>query len=163
MKRQIDFIRTGTVIDHIKAGEAIRILKLINLESSIRSGDSKVMIGCNFESARLGKKDIIKISGAFVTQREVNQITLIAPNASVTIVRDSEVVRKFQLSIDSKISNIIHCVNPNCITNHEAMSTLFYPIGVEKSEFQCHYCETILSKDQLKFNSPSSESEAAKR
>jgi aspartate carbamoyltransferase regulatory subunit len=160
VKRQIDFIRTGTVIDHIKAGEAIRILKLLNLEPSIRSGESKVMIGCNFESARLGKKDIIKISGAFVTQREVNQITLLAPSASVTIVQDAKVVRKFKLSINSKIANIIHCVNPGCITNHEVMSTLFYPRGVDKSEFQCHYCEMILSKDQLKFNAPTTDQES---
>ena len=80
--KQIDFIQNGTVIDHIKAGEGpLKVLEVLQMIEHISQGQCKVMIGCNFDSGVINRKDIIKISGGFLTQKEVNQVSLIAPSS----------------------------------------------------------------------------------
>ena len=74
--KQIDFIQNGTVIDHIKAGESFKVLEVLQMIEHISEGQCKVMIGCNFDSGVISRKDIIKISGGFLTQKEVNQVSL---------------------------------------------------------------------------------------
>lgn len=151
MAKQIEFIQNGTVIDHIKAGEALKVLEILKLVEHIQKGRCKVMIGCNFESARIGVKDIIKISNGYLTQRELNQISLLAPNASISVIRNYKIVDKYQLSIEEEIQNVIACNNAGCITNHESMPTRFYNLNSDLLEFQCHYCEMIIEKENIQF------------
>lgn len=151
MKQMIDFIRNGTVIDHIKSGEAFKVLEVLQLIDHITGGQCKVMIGCNFDSGVIGQKDIIKISGGFLTQKEVNQVSLIAPSATVSIIRDSQIADKFKLQVEKELYNIISCRNPNCITNVETMATRFHTLSADAGEFQCHYCEVIMEKPDLRF------------
>ena len=149
--KQIDFIRNGTVIDHIKAGESFKVLEVLQMIEHISEGQCKVMIGCNFDSGEIGRKDIIKISGGFLTQKEVNQVSLIAPRATVSIIRDSRISDKYKLQVEPELYNIIACRNPNCITNMESMPTRFHTLSADAGEFQCHYCEVIMEKEDLRF------------
>tara|TARA_Y100000589_G_scaffold201448_1_gene190096 strand:+ start:62 stop:517 length:456 start_codon:yes stop_codon:yes gene_type:complete len=149
--KQIDFIRNGTVIDHIKAGEAFKVLEVLQMIEHISEGQCKVMIGCNFDSGEIGRKDIIKISGGFLTQKEVNQVSLIAPRATVSIIRESRIIDKYSLQVETELHNIIACRNPNCITNVESMPTRFHTLSADAGEFQCHYCEVIMEKEDLRF------------
>jgi aspartate carbamoyltransferase regulatory subunit len=149
--KQIEFITNGTVIDHIKAGEALHVLDVLHLTEDIRSGQCKVMVGCNFESGNLGFKDIIKISNRVLTEKELNQISLLAPNATVNIIENEKVVKKFFLKSEAEIHNIIRCANPSCITNNEPMGTLFRVLDADQNSFECHYCGVTLKKDKLHF------------
>ena len=149
--KQIEFITNGTVIDHIKAGEALRVLDVLHLTEDIRSGQCKVMVGCNFESGHLGFKDIIKISNRVLTEKELNQIALLAPNATINIIENEQVVKKFFLKPEVEIRNVIRCANPSCITNNEPMGTLFRALDAAQNSFECHYCGVTLKKDNLTF------------
>jgi aspartate carbamoyltransferase regulatory subunit len=92
----------------------------------------------------MGRKGIIKISERFFRDDELNKIALIAPNASVNIIRDFKVVEKKLLTIPKTICGIVKCINPMCVTNHEDIPTRFRTI-VKGSEIQlqCVYCEKI--------------------
>ncbi len=145
---KVDAIKDGTVIDHIPGGKAIHVLKILNGSK----GDT-VSIGMNLVSAKFGRKDIVKIENHELSADEVNRIALIAPTASITIIRDYEVAEKRKVEIPEILENIAHCPNPNCITNVESIATRFDRYrDTEEGEtgFMCHYCEKIYEADGLK-------------
>ena len=92
----------------------------------------------------MGSKGIIKISERFFKDDELNKIALIAPKASVNIIRDFEVVEKKVLTIPETITGIVRCINPMCVTNHENIPTRFKTIvNGSRIRLQCSYCEKI--------------------
>lgn len=143
--KQIEFIQNGTVIDHIDSGRTLRILSTLGL---LDDQDNKIMIGHNFESGRIGKKDIIKISNKFLTKSEMNKISVLCPNATVSIIKEGSIHDKFNLSVEDEIVNIIKCSNKVCMTNNEDMKTRFIKSG---EEFKCNYCEKSVTRDKLLF------------
>lgn len=140
-------IKEGTVIDHIQAGQALKIIQILKLDNH----ENIVTTGLNFPSKMLGKKDIVKVENRELTQDEANKLSILAPTATINIIKNFEVVKKFKVEIPKQLSKVAVCPNPKCITNHENMNTLFYT-KKEKTELklQCHYCEKIFSQHDIK-------------
>jgi len=142
---KVNAIKNGTVIDHITAGRVQKVLEIVNLDSP-----ETVMIGMNLQSNKIGKKDIIKIENKVLSQDEVNSIALIAPNATLIIIKDFEVVSKDYLELPEKISNLIVCPNPKCITNEEIMKSEFRLTEDTPPQVRCSYCEKKYPIEEVK-------------
>src|SRR3990170_6754344 len=105
-------IENGIVIDHIPAGKAFLVLKLLKLDPSAR-----VLIALNVDSRHLGKKDLIKIEGTYLTSREIDLIGLVAPSATLNIIEDWKVKEKRLIRPPMKVEGIFRCPNPLCPSN----------------------------------------------
>lgn len=139
---RISKIRNGTVIDHVTAGQSLNVLAILGIDGS---GGTGVSIGMNVPSDRLGQKDIVKVEGRELSQSEVDVLSLIAPEATINIVRDFDVVDKLRVERPDVVSGLIACPNHSCITNaDEPVDTGF---AVVSGGLQCQYCETVLRVD----------------
>ena len=96
-KLKIDRIHKGTVIDHIDAGYALTILSLTGLDES----PDLMTIGVNVYSKKHGKKDIIKIEGVFLNEIQMQKISILSPNASISLIDNYKVIEK-KKSVNSK-------------------------------------------------------------
>ena len=141
-------IKEGTVIDHITAGCALSVLKILNITG--KEGFI-VSIAMNVPSNKLGKKDVVKIEGRKLKENEVNKIALIAPKATINIVENYEVKRKIRIEIPEVIKNIIKCRNPSCITNspREPVIPKFRVVSKNPIRLRCMYCDTILELEDI--------------
>ncbi len=145
---KVDAIKNGTVIDVIPGGKAVQVLKILNGK---KGAGEPVSIGMNLPSSKFGKKDIVKIENHELSADDVNRIAIIAPTATITIIRDYGTSEKWKVEIPAVIENIAHCPNPNCITNIESLPTRFDALQAEaNSEFMCHYCEKVYEAGGLK-------------
>lgn len=135
-------IKNGTVIDHITAGQSIRIMKLLGLQKK------KATLGMNLPSKSLGLKDLIKVEDFVISDEAAGQIAVFAPQATINIVQDFNIVRKYKVALPNHLNNILGCLNPRCITNHERASTCFsvQHIG-KKVALTCNYCEKSFAHD----------------
>ena len=132
-------IENGTVIDHIPAGRALTVLRVLGITG--KEG-VRVALVMNVESGKLGRKDIVKIEGRKLTPEEVNIISAVAPTATINIIRNFEVVKKFKVSPPEVIKGRFRCKNPTCITNapREPVEPTFYLVKREPPLFVCAYC-----------------------
>jgi len=144
---KVSAIKQGTVIDHIPPGQAFKIVKILNLEN----GKEFIMIGMNFGSKKYGRKDIVKIENRELKSDEANAISLIAPIATLNIIRNFKVVKKTKVKVPKLIKRIIRCLNPNCITRHEDVQTKFHVISTKPLTIKCHYCERITPLEEITF------------
>jgi aspartate carbamoyltransferase regulatory subunit len=140
-------IKDGTVIDHINGGSALFVLKILGITGQ----EKRVMtIAINVPSKRFKSKDILKIEGRAINTQELNKIALVAPHASVNIIRDYKVVEKQEVKLPKIIEGIVKCKNPTCITNsQEPVITKFYVNSEEPLMLKCHYCGDVLSKTEV--------------
>ncbi len=139
-------IENGTVIDHIPSAKLFEVINLLHLEELKTS----IMVGFNLKSKKMEQKSIIKIADKFFTDAELNQLSVIAPNVSLCIIRNYEVVEKKRVELPSAIRGIVKCANPKCISNNEPMASLFHVSDREQGIIQCHYCEKEQSLEQVK-------------
>jgi len=141
-------IKEGIVIDHIPAGKALKVLKILGIEG--KEGYRVAMV-MNVESRKLGKKDIVKIEGKFLSKKELDLISLIAPTATVNIVKNYEVVQKYKVELPEKIKGVIKCPNPNCITNRprEIAQPEFILRKKEPVKLECAYCGTVIKGEEI--------------
>lgn len=140
-------IREGTVIDHITAGNALSVLKILGLTGS---GDNVVSIVMNVPSQNLGAKDIVKIEGWELSPDEVDRISLISPRATINIIRSYKVVEKQKTKMPNVIRGIVRCANLSCISNsNEPMTQIFIVENEEPLRMRCHYCNRIMSKEDV--------------
>lgn len=151
MSGEKDFLRVrkierGTVIDHISTGTALRVLKILGVTGA---EGYVVSILMNVESKKYGKKDIIKLEDRFLTEEEVNKIALVAPHATINIIDDYRVVKKWRVSVPELAVGILKCPNPRCITNsgREPVKTEFKLRGREPLTYECEYCGIIVSEE----------------
>jgi aspartate carbamoyltransferase regulatory subunit len=136
---RVNKIRNGTVIDHIAGGQALNVLAILDVDAD--SGDT-VSVVMNVPSDRLGTKDIVKVEGRELSQDEVDVLSLIAPAASINIVRDFDVVEKHRVERPSEVTGVLSCPNRHCITNEdEPVDTRF---DVLDDGIRCQYCGTIV-------------------
>lgn len=136
---KIPLIKEGTVIDHISAGNAVKVLHILGIPE--RTFDSIVSVAMNVNS-KIGKKDIVKVENRELKPEEVNKIALIAPKATINIIRDYEVVKKFKVHLPDEIVGIVRCPNPNCISNtREPVESRFKVISRDPIRIKCFYCE----------------------
>lgn len=133
-------LENGTVLDHIPSEQVYKALDILNLKGI----ENRITIGINLGSEHYGHKGIIKIEGRFFADDELNKLALIAPNATVNVIRDFKVVEKKKLDLPHEVEGVAHCMNPKCITNHEPVRTRFTTV-VRDGEVQllCHYCEKL--------------------
>ena len=145
---KIKAIKNGTVIDHITANKALHILKILNLPDP---ETKNVTVAMNVSSAEIGRKDILKIENRELDPEELNQVALIAPKATINIIRDFKPVKKDKIVLPEKITGIINCTNPKCITNYEnePITPKFNVIQSYPPVVRCHYCEKLIKTEDI--------------
>ena len=139
-------IENGTVIDHIPSSKLFQVVRLLHLENI----PSSIMVGYNLKSRKMGVKSIIKVADRFFTDEELNLLSVVAPNVSLCIIRDYEVVEKKTVALPAQLTDIVCCANPKCITNHEPMPTRFHVVDEEKGIIRCHYCEKEMNLEHVR-------------
>jgi aspartate carbamoyltransferase regulatory subunit len=144
---KVSAIENGTVIDHIPPKSVFQVIKILHLEES----DDMVLFATNLESKKFGKKGIVKVSKKFFKKHEINKIGLVAPDATLIVIKDFLVTSKENVKLPDTIEDIVKCFNPNCITNHEKVNTKFYMIDKKDIKIRCHYCEKITDKKNMVF------------
>ena len=133
---KIDSIVNGIVIDHITAGNGMRLYKLLGLDEL----DCSVAIIKNVHSRKQGKKDIIKVDSNIELDMDV--IGYVDPGITVNIIKDGELVEKKQISLPNTITNVVMCKNPRCITTTEQeLPHDFRLTDRENKVYRCMYCE----------------------
>ena len=132
-------------LDHIPAKNLFKVISILGLDHI----DSQITFGTNLESKKLGKKAIIKISGKFFEDTDINRIALVAPDAKLNIIKDYEVVEKKVVEVPDEIVGIAKCMNPKCITNYEKVTTRFRVVSKKSVALKCHYCEKITNQENL--------------
>lgn len=134
-------IRNGTVIDHIDCGQALKVLRIIGITDSVRSTVSVLL---HVPSKKDGWKDVIKVEDRELDTKEVDKISLIAPRATINIIRDFNVAEKFNVKLPDVAKGIVRCGNPNCITNmNEPVETEFIVESKRPLLLRCVYCDRI--------------------
>jgi aspartate carbamoyltransferase regulatory subunit len=141
----VSAIQNGTVIDHVPAKTLFKVIQILGLDHM----ENQVTFGTNLESKKLGKKAIIKISGIYFEDQDINRIALVAPDAKLNIIRDYEVVEKKVVQVPDTITGIAKCMNPKCITNYETVKTKFKVVSKKSVALKCHYCEKITTQENL--------------
>ena len=137
-------IRNGTVIDHIPCGDALQVLKILHLPK--QGSTSTISVVMNVSSTKQGLKDIVKIEDRIVDETELNKISLIAPSASINIIRDFKVIEKKSVHLPEEIVGILKCQNPSCISNQgEPVAGTFRVYTKKPLKLKCCYCERIQS------------------
>lgn len=143
---QVEAIHNGTVIDHIPAGQGIKIMRLFGLVKT----KEKITIGLNLPSKAWGAKDIIKVENTRLSAAQANQLALFAPDATVNMIEDFEVVEKLQLQLPEKVEGVFSCPNSNCISHNEPVSSKFKVRAVQgQVRFRCNYCEKSFHQDLM--------------
>lgn len=135
-------IGSGTVIDHIPAGEGMRIVRLLQLAGH----GNQVTLGLNLPSKTLGSKDLIKVEGREINEEEANRIAVFAPRATLNVIRDFNLYKKFKVELPEKIEKVLDCPNGRCITNHEEMETRFL---IGRGALSCFYCEKSFKHERF--------------
>jgi aspartate carbamoyltransferase regulatory subunit len=144
---RVSKIKDGTVIDHISGGYALDVVKILGITGRESARTRVMTIAINVPSKRFKVKDIVKIEGRALNAQEVNKIALVAPHASINIIRDYDVVEKLEVKLPKVIEAIMKCVNPVCISNsNEPAAAKFYVESEEPLLLKCHYCGYILEK-----------------
>lgn len=132
----IDSIINGIVFDHITAGKGMEIYRLLGLEQL----DCSVAIIKNVHSNRMGKKDIIKVDR--VIDMDLNVLGYVDPEITVNIIRDGKTVEKKHLALPERITGVLKCKNPRCITSTEQeLPQIFELRDREHRIYRCLYCE----------------------
>jgi len=138
-------IRNGTVIDHIANGQSLNVLKILGVnENNI---DSVISIGMHVPSSKgTGWKDVIKVEDRELDPNTVGKIALIAPDATISIIRDYYIAEKFKVKLEKHILGLARCSNPNCITNRgEPVTPEFEVEERNPPKLRCAYCDRILT------------------
>lgn len=131
-------IKDGTVIDHITPGNAVKVLHILKIPSST---SFVVSVAMNV-TGKMGKKDIVKVENRELNPKELDKIALIAPKATINIIRDYEVIKKHKVELPKEIVGIAKCSNPTCISNaREPVESRFHVISKDPLRIRCYYCE----------------------
>jgi len=144
-KMEVSAIENGTVIDHIPAKALFKVISILGLDHI----DKQITFGTNLDSKKLGKKAIIKLSETFFMDKDINKISLVAPQAKLNIIKNYDVVEKKIVEVPDEIVGIAKCVNPQCITNNEKITTRFKIVSKRQVKLKCHYCEKITNQENI--------------
>ncbi|RJG50413.1 aspartate carbamoyltransferase regulatory subunit [Motilimonas pumila] len=142
-KLEVKAIQNGSVIDHIAAGQGVKILKFFHLTDT----QQKITIGLNLPTSSNTTKDLIKVENTQISDTQANQLALFAPNATINLIEDYNVVKKFDVQLPESIQGVLGCPNSNCISHNEPVSSRFYVKNINKIKLKCHYCEKSFTTD----------------
>ena len=138
---EIKSIANGVVIDHIRAGNGMKVLEYLNIDTR----HEKVAFIMNAASKKYGSKDIIKIEN--ITDVDLTVLGLIEHNATVNIIKDHVIVDKIKLSLPERVTNVIRCKNPRCVTSVEVIPHIFHRVN-ETGMYICEYCDNMVKTDE---------------
>lgn len=134
---RVDEMKNGIVIDHIVCGKAMKIFNMLSLDRL----DTPVAVLKNVPSKKMGKKDIIKIDGQIDINFDV--LGFISPNITVDTVKDGKVVSKEHIGLPERLTDILVCKNPRCITSTEQdIHHIFRLSDAKNGVYRCIYCDT---------------------
>ncbi len=147
-KIRIVRIKAGIVIDHIRAGHALDVLKILGITG--KEGNV-VSLAMNIRSSRIGRKDIVKIEDRILKKSELDRIALVAPEASINVIEDSHVVKKTRVKLPDEITDVVECTNKRCVTNkeREPIRAKFEVVSRQPLKLKCSYCWTIIEEDDI--------------
>ena len=132
----IDGVKNGIVLDHIKAGKSMMVYELLGLDKI----DSCVAVIQNAESEKYGKKDIIKIDDRIKLDLDI--LGYIDSNITVNLVKDGQLEKKLHLELPQTLKNVIKCKNPRCITTVEQeIVHTFRLVDRNRKAYRCIYCD----------------------
>jgi aspartate carbamoyltransferase regulatory subunit len=138
-------LENGTVIDRIPSEQLFKVVSMLSLNTIPNS----ITIGNNLHSGKIGKKGIIKVADYFFRDEEINKIALIAPDATINVIRDYKVVEKYHITLHDTLRGIICCNNPKCISNNEPMETVFHVTSRQPLEVTCRYCTRTIPANKI--------------
>tara|TARA_Y100000766_G_C18912992_1_gene609418 strand:+ start:2471 stop:2947 length:477 start_codon:yes stop_codon:yes gene_type:complete len=146
--RRVTAIKNGTVIDHVPSGKALSVLKMLGIDGNMSNPVSLVM---NVPSKKMGGKDIIKVEDRELTQYELDKLALVAPDASVAIIREYTVAEKMEINLTEEVVNVARCTFSNCITTNprEPLPHRLVVTNREPLELRCRYCGKFQEIDKL--------------
>lgn len=137
----ISGLNQGVVIDHIKAGLAMKIYSYLNLDKS----DCCIAVIKNAKSSKMGKKDIIKIEGPIDVDLDI--LGVLDHKITINVIEDGKIIQKLNPSLPDQVSNVIKCKNPRCITSIEqGLTHRFKLTNKEEGIYRCVYCEQKFNK-----------------
>jgi aspartate carbamoyltransferase regulatory subunit len=141
-------ISDGSVIDHIAAGKALSVLRLLG---DPQENGFTIALVMNVSSSKMGKKDIVKVEGVEITPEQVQRLALIAPRASVNIVRAYRVVAKSNAVPPRTLRGVLSCNAPTCVSVREKESapSIFFISGRTPLRYRCKYCGRELSEREI--------------
>jgi len=142
-------IELGIVIDHIPAGQGIKILKILSKAEEMK--DIAFSLGINYHSEKLERKDLIKIQTEYLSPEIIQQISILVPGVTVKAIKEFKVHSKVVVKAPKEIRNLLECKNPNCITNTERhVDTYFTALPDDCKQVRCEYCERVFELRELK-------------
>jgi len=143
----ISKIKDGTVLDHIETGMALIVLRALNITG--RKGN-QISVGMNVSSKRSKKKDIIKVENKFLESYETNKLALMAPHATVNIIKNYNIVEKRNVQLPNTFTAVFTCVNPSCISNsQEPIKSELLVYKKNPPLLKCKYCSRIFKPDEV--------------
>jgi len=136
-------IKDGTVIDHIESGKALLVLRTLDITG--KEGNV-ITVALNVPSSKHDKKDIIKVENKFLEKNETNKLALIAPHATINIIKEYRLVEKRKIQLPDSIIGVFKCPNLKCVTNSdEYIKPVINVIDKEKVVLRCRYCFRTLT------------------
>ena len=138
-------ILDGTVIDHIPHWKALQVVELLGLRQRV----TLVTIGIGMQSRKMGQKDLLKIEGRELSQAEIDRLALVAPDATINLIRDSRRVGKMKVQLPDRIDQLVRCSNAGCITRHEQVPTRFRTESRTPVKLRCHYCSGLTEGEEI--------------
>ena len=146
--RRVTAIRNGTVVDHIPSGYAMQVIRILRINTERATPVSLVM---NVPSDKLGRKDVLKIEDRELDQEDLDRLALIAPAASIAIIRNHAVAEKMRVELGDDLVNIAKCSFSNCITksDREPLPQRMKVFSREPLEVRCYYCGRGQELDEL--------------
>ena len=149
-KLMVRRIKEGTVIDHIDEGKGLQVLGALRIDGK---DGSLITIALNVPSGKFKKKDIIKVENKFLADDDTNKLAVIAPKATINIIKNYKLVEKRRVSLPNEIDRIFRCSNPDCITNSpEHIESVMDVIDKDGRVLKCRYCGRVLDVNRLKYN-----------
>ena len=147
-KIRIVKIHDGTVIDHIRAGKALEVLKILGITGE---DGNIVSLAMNISSSKIGKKDIVKVEHRLLADEEVARIALVAPEATINLVEDFKIIKKTRVELPETITGIFKCPNQRCVTNKEREPILskYEVVSQTPIQLKCLYCWTLVEEQDI--------------
>jgi aspartate carbamoyltransferase regulatory subunit len=147
--RLVSAINNGTVIDHIPAGQALKVMRLLHVVND----KQRVTLGLNLTSKILKLKDLIKIENRLLSLKEINQVAIFAPQATINRIENFLVSEKINCQLPETIQDVLVCPNLNCISRVESKTYFKLDTASKTIKLSCFYCEKQFERDQVEENS----------
>ncbi len=147
-KIRIVKIHDGTVIDHIRAGKALEVLKILGITGE---DGNVVTLAMNISSSKIEKKDIVKVEHRFLKEEEVDRIALVAPEATINLIEDFKLIKKTRVELPEILTDIMKCPNIRCVTNkeREPIRSKYQVISRKPIQLKCLYCWNIVEEHHI--------------